>query len=115
MFSILKIENFNGKILIFLIILLAEAVLTSTHNLCYGSKIRIINIPLQTPFFYIKVGRVQCDIALKALDLFSTTYHHQFNRDTVDCFPRVYSLFMSFLFIMLNIPVSYVAHVGTLP
>ena len=36
----------------------AEAVLTSTHNLCFRSKIRKISIPLETPafFFYIKVG-----------------------------------------------------------
>ena len=36
-----------------------EAVLTSTHNLCFGAKIRKIGIPLQIPsffFFYIKVG-----------------------------------------------------------
>ena len=36
---------------------LAEAVLTSTHNLCFGAKIRKIGIPLQTPvLLYIKVG-----------------------------------------------------------
>ena len=28
---------------------LAEAVLTSTHNLCFGAKIRKIGIPLHTP------------------------------------------------------------------
>ena len=28
----------------------------STHNLCFGSKIRKINIPLQTPVFLYKVG-----------------------------------------------------------
>ena len=33
-----------------------EAVLTSTHNLCFGAKIRNIGIPLKNPFFYIKVG-----------------------------------------------------------
>ena len=27
----------------------------STHNLCFGAKIRKIGIPLQTPVFYIKV------------------------------------------------------------
>ena len=32
---------------------LAEAVLTSTHNLCFGAKIRKIGIP---QFCYIKVG-----------------------------------------------------------
>ena len=31
-------------------------VLTSTHNLCFGAKIRKIGIPLQTQFYYIKVG-----------------------------------------------------------
>ena len=35
---------------------LGEAVLTSTHTLCFGAKIRQIGIPLLTPFFYIKVG-----------------------------------------------------------
>ena len=37
--------------------LLGEAVLTSTHNECFGSKRRKICIPLQIPFFFcIKVG-----------------------------------------------------------
>ena len=37
---------------------LAKAVLTSTHNVCFGSKIRKLVIPLQTRFFffYIKWG-----------------------------------------------------------
>ena len=35
---------------------LAEAVLTSTHNLCFGAKIRKIGLPLHAPVFYIKVG-----------------------------------------------------------
>ena len=30
--------------------------LTSTHNLCFGAKIRKMGIPLQTPVCYIKVG-----------------------------------------------------------
>ena len=34
----------------------AEAVLTSTHKLCFGAKIRKIGIPLHTPVYYIKVG-----------------------------------------------------------
>ena len=34
----------------------AEAVLTSTHNLCFGAKIRKIGIPLQTPVFLYKSG-----------------------------------------------------------
>ena len=33
-----------------------EAVLTSTHNLCFGAKIRKIGIPLQTPVFLYKSG-----------------------------------------------------------
>ena len=63
-FSALKIENFTRKKMIFLIFLLktyivgtccnrlAEAVLTRTHNVCFGSKIRKLGIPLQTPFYY---------------------------------------------------------------
>ena len=59
-----KIENFIGKILIFIIFSLKtyivgtlnEAVLTSTHNVCFGSKIRKIGLPLQTPFFLYKSG-----------------------------------------------------------
>ena len=35
---------------------LDDTVLTSTHNLCFGEKIRKIGIPLQTPVFYIKLG-----------------------------------------------------------
>ena len=33
-----------------------EAVLTSTHNLCFGAKIRKIGIPLQTPVLLYKSG-----------------------------------------------------------
>ena len=33
-----------------------EPPLTSTHNLCFGRKIRKIGIPVQTLFFYIKLG-----------------------------------------------------------
>ena len=35
---------------------IAEAVLTSTHNLCFGAKIRKIGIPCIPQFYYIKVG-----------------------------------------------------------
>ena len=35
---------------------LGEAVLTCTHNLCFGAKIRKIGIPGIPQFFYIKVG-----------------------------------------------------------
>ena len=62
----LKIENFQLKNFdIFLVFAqnidcgytnrFAEAVLTSTHNLCFGAKIRKIGIPLHTQFYYIKV------------------------------------------------------------
>ena len=34
----------------------AEAVLTSTHNLCFGAKIRKIGIPLHTPVLLHKSG-----------------------------------------------------------
>ena len=33
-----------------------EAVLTSTHNLCFGAKIRKISLPLQTPVLLYKSG-----------------------------------------------------------
>ena len=48
-FSPVKIENFVRKIF-------AEAVLTSTHNLCFGAKIRKLGIPLRTPDFLYKSG-----------------------------------------------------------
>ena len=35
---------------------LAEAVLTSTHYLCFGAKIRKIGIPLHTPVLLCKSG-----------------------------------------------------------
>ena len=41
---------------------LAEAVLTSTHNLCFGTKIRKIGIPLQTLVFYIYTLHGRYDI-----------------------------------------------------
>ena len=41
---------------IFLICAQNKAVLTSTHNLCFGAKIRKIGIPLQTPFFLYESG-----------------------------------------------------------
>ena len=77
-FLALKIENFQLKMFdIFLIFaqnidcgytlepplrggsneypqsMFCEAVLTSTHNLCFGAKIRKIGIPLHTPVFSI--------------------------------------------------------------
>ena len=35
---------------------LGEAVLTITHNLCFGAKIRKTGISLQTPVFLYKSG-----------------------------------------------------------
>ena len=35
---------------------LVEAVLTSSHNLCFGAKIRKIGIPCIPQFCYIEVG-----------------------------------------------------------
>ena len=60
-------ENFIGKILIILIFFaqnvdcgytldhLGEAALTSTHNLCFGSKIRKV-YPCKPQFYFINVG-----------------------------------------------------------
>ena len=67
-FSEAKIENFIGKIRFILICLLktlivgtrlnclAEAVLTSTHNVCFGAKIQKIGIPLHTPVLLYRSG-----------------------------------------------------------
>ena len=78
-FLVAKIEIFIRNVLIFFLFLLqnidcgyslepprrgvltsnrlAEAVLTSTHNLCFGAKIRKISIyPCIPQFYYIKVG-----------------------------------------------------------
>ena len=66
-FLAFEIENFQLKNFdIFLIfaqhidnlwVLVRTAVLMSTHNICFGAKIRKIGIPLHTSvFFYIKVG-----------------------------------------------------------
>ena len=49
-FSAIKTEKIVGKNWIFIIflfkILIVEVVQTSTHNLCFGTKIRKIGIPL---------------------------------------------------------------------
>ena len=64
-FSAVKIEKFIGKILILLpktyIVgtcwnRLTEAVLMSTHNICFGSKVRKLGIPLHTPVFLYRCG-----------------------------------------------------------
>ena len=53
-----KEENFQIKILIFFIFLLkTEAVLTSSHNLCFWAEIKKNNVyPCKPQFYYIKVG-----------------------------------------------------------
>ena len=60
-----KDEKFIGKILIFFSIFslktyivstASEAVLTSTHNVCFESKIRKLGLLPNPQFFYIKVG-----------------------------------------------------------
>ena len=52
----------------------AEAVLTSTHSVCFGSKIRESGIPLQTPvFLYIYNSGVQGGIHFT--DMFSLCKH----------------------------------------
>ena len=58
-FESCKNENFHQTNLdIFLIFAqnIAEAVLTSTHNLCFEAKIRKIGIPLHTPVLLYKSG-----------------------------------------------------------
>ena len=63
-FKVVKNGNFQKKIFdIFLIFAqnidcgyTFEPVLTSTHNLCFGAKIRKIGIPLQNPAFLYKSG-----------------------------------------------------------
>ena len=60
-FLALKIENFLLKNFdIFLIIAqnidCEYTVLTSTHNICFGAKIRKIGIPLHTPVLLYKSG-----------------------------------------------------------
>ena len=60
--KVVKIENFPlKKFDIFFYFsskhrLWAEAVLTSTHNLCFEAKIRKIGLPLQTPVLLYKSG-----------------------------------------------------------
>ena len=56
-----KIENLIGKISIFFFYIFAQnihsgytLVLTSTHNVYFGSKLRKLDIPLQTPVFLYK-------------------------------------------------------------
>ena len=46
-----------------------EAVLSSTHNLCFGAKIRKIGKPLQTPVFSVYESGVQGGILF--MDMFS--------------------------------------------
>ena len=83
---------FSRKLLIFFLFLLGEAVLTSTHNLYFGAKLRKI----YTPLCYIKVG-------FKGVYISRT------------CFPdaKVGILRIVCLFeLMINVPVNINGHVG---
>ena len=50
-----KMEIFRRQFLIFFLFLL-KTLIVSTRNLCFGSKIRKIGIPLQTPVLLYKSG-----------------------------------------------------------
>ena len=82
-----KLKNFIGNILIILILSLktyivgtcknrlAEAVLTSTHNVCIRSKIRKLGAPCKPQFFYIKLGLETVYISRTCIpDVFSFSY-----------------------------------------
>ena len=51
-----KFDSFNMLAQNFVGACLAEAVLMSTHNLCFGSQIRKIGIPCNPQFYNVKVG-----------------------------------------------------------
>ena len=54
---VVKKEDLQQKFFdIFRIFAQSEAVLTCTHNLCFGTKIRKIGIPLHTPVLLCKSG-----------------------------------------------------------
>ena len=55
-FTVVKKDNFQMKNCVVFLIFAYEAVLTSTHNLCFGEKIRKIVYPCKPRFYYIKVG-----------------------------------------------------------
>ena len=56
-FKVIKNENFPLKNFDIIAQNIDCGYTTSTHNLCFGAKIRKIGIPLQTPVLpYIKVG-----------------------------------------------------------
>ena len=61
-------------------------VLTSTHNLCFGAKIRKIGIPLHTPVLLYKIG-VQGGIHYT--DMFSLCVFCLVNSSDVDQSSRV--------------------------
>ena len=56
--TVVKIENFQLNFFYIFLIFAQniEAVLTCTHNLCFGTKIRKIGIPPAYPSFAIEVG-----------------------------------------------------------
>ena len=71
-FLIVKIEDFHWKFF-YIFNRLAKAVLTSTHSLCFGSKMQKIGIPLHTPVLLYKSG-VKGVICVT--DMFSTCHRH---------------------------------------
>ena len=65
-----------------------EAVLTSTHNLCFVAKIRKIGLPLHSPVLLYKSW---VSVGIYFTDLFSFSYIHQ------GPFPRVAAHTLSYL------------------
>ena len=55
-FLALKIENFQLKIFLIFAQNIDCGYIDSTHNLCFGAKIRKIGIPLDTPVLLYKSG-----------------------------------------------------------
>ena len=68
-----------------------QEVLTSTHNLCFGAKIRKIGVPLQTPVFNIKVRFM--------VDLF---HGHVFLMSLLFCFRKYQDSYRQVSVIMLE-------------
>ena len=91
-FSCKILKILQRKKMIFLIYLhkpyivgLVEAVLTSTHNVCFGSEIRILGIPLQTPFFLYKSGSAGIYISRSCFPDDVSNYRFHFTLSGVTC------------------------------
>ena len=65
-----------------------EAVLTSTHNQCFGVKIRKIIYPCKPQFYYIRVGCkgvfVTRNCFLDALEVFPKSENHKTSRMSIE-------------------------------